>query len=185
MRRTKSIVLLAWVAAALLRSQTTEGLITGRVLDSQTGRPVGGAQVSYSSLGTSARGVTETGSSGFYTLPLLSPGFHRIRVTAAGYQAQEVHELELPVAGRIELNLKLRPLTDVWEQGRIVPKLDRDVSDVLTASCSWPAGKRRSSFLERNRARLCLHAASGPASIHADRPGRLGQRTTMRRALSS
>ena len=118
MRRTKSIVLLAWVVAALLRSQTTEGLITGRILDSQTGRPVGGAQVSYLSLGTSARGVAETGSSGSYTLPLLSPGFHRIRVTATGYQAQEVHELELPVAGRIELNLKLRPLVDVWEQGR-------------------------------------------------------------------
>ena len=118
MRSTKSIVLLAWVAAALLQSQTTEGLITGRILDSQTGRPVGGAQVSYLSLGTSARGVTETGSSGFYTLPLLSPGFHRIRATAAGYQAQEVHELELPVAGRIELNLKLRPVGDVWEQGR-------------------------------------------------------------------
>ena len=109
---------MAWVAAALLQSQTTEGLITGRILDSQTGRPVKGAEVSYLTLGTSARGVAETRATGFYTLPLLSPGFHRTRVTAAGYQAQEVHELELPVAGRIELNLKLRPLGDVWEQGR-------------------------------------------------------------------
>ena len=35
-------------------------------------------------------------------------------------------------------------------------------------------GKRRSSFLERIRARLCLHAASGPASVRADRPGPAG-----------
>ena len=51
-------------------------------------------------------------------LPLLSPGPYQIRVEAEQYQAQEVDDLELPVAGRLELNLRLRPLNDVWEAGQ-------------------------------------------------------------------
>ena len=33
------------------------------------------------------------------------------------YQSQEVQELELTVAARIELDFRLRPLNDVWEAG--------------------------------------------------------------------
>ena len=40
-----------------------------------------------------------------------------MRVTATGFQSQEIEELELPVAGHIELDLRLRPLSDVWEAG--------------------------------------------------------------------
>ena len=63
---------------------------------------------------------------------LLPPGAYRIRATADGYQAQEVHELELPVAGRVDLNLKLRPLGDVWEQGRYRSVFFPDSEAVLT-----------------------------------------------------
>ncbi len=38
-------------------------------------------------------------------------------MTAAAYQSQEVQELELTVAARIELDFRLRPLSDVWESG--------------------------------------------------------------------
>ena len=39
-------------------------------------------------------------ASGYYYLPLLSPGLYRVRVTAPAYQSQEVQELELTVAAR-------------------------------------------------------------------------------------
>ncbi len=35
-----------------------------------------------------------------------------------GFQAQEVQELELAVASRIDLSFRLRPLSDVWEAGQ-------------------------------------------------------------------
>ncbi|MBI3665843.1 MAG: TonB-dependent receptor [Acidobacteria bacterium] len=99
-------------------AQTTQGLIAGRVVDSQTGGPIAGAQVNYWNAATSETGATRTGGPGYYVLPMLSPGSYRIRVTDQRYQAQEVQELELPVAGRIDLNFHLRPLSDVWEAGQ-------------------------------------------------------------------
>jgi hypothetical protein len=47
----------------------------------------------------------------------LPPGTYRLRAAADGYQTQELYQLEVPVAGRLEVNLRLRPLSDVWEAG--------------------------------------------------------------------
>jgi hypothetical protein len=99
-------------------AQTTQGLISGRILDSGTRVPVNSANVTYESITTNLTGRTVTDASGNYSLPQLSPGLYRIRVTAPKYQAQEIFELQLDVAGRIELNLELRPLDDVWEAGQ-------------------------------------------------------------------
>ena len=132
MRQAISILLIVWIAAIAARSQTTDGLIAGRIVDAQTGQPIAATQVSYLNLQTNTRGVADAGSSGFYALPLLPPGAYRIRATADGYQAQEVHELELPVASRVDLNLKLRPLGDVWEQGRYRSVFFPDSEAVLT-----------------------------------------------------
>ena len=112
MRIPVTLVLTAWVAT--LSGQTTQGLISGRLLDSITGDPIGGAAIEYSS---SSTGTALSQADGFYYLPLLSPGLYRVRVTAPGFQGQELEELELPVAGRIELDFKLRPLSDIWEAG--------------------------------------------------------------------
>ena len=110
------LVLLAGVSSAL--AQTTQGLITGRVLDSLTGRPVRAAEVAARNLALNFTVVARTAESGAYALPFLSPGVYRLRIAATGYQPQEVHELVLAVAARLELTLHLRPLTDVWEAGQ-------------------------------------------------------------------
>ena len=99
-------------------SQTTQGLISGRLLNSVSGGPIAGANVTYSSSISNLAGASISDASGYYYLPLLSPGFYRLRVTAADYQSQEVQELELTVAARIELDFRLRPLNDVWETGQ-------------------------------------------------------------------
>ena len=106
------------IYAAVAGAQTTQGLIAGRLVNSQTGAPVGGAQVSYSNAATGSSGVATSDGRGNFFLPMLSPGQYRIRATAAGFQSREVQELELPVAARLELNFQLRPLSDVWESGQ-------------------------------------------------------------------
>ncbi|HEX5230156.1 MAG TPA: carboxypeptidase regulatory-like domain-containing protein [Bryobacteraceae bacterium] len=99
-------------------AQTTQGLISGQLVDSVTGRPIPQATVTFSSAITNLAGAAATDESGYYYLPLLSPGIYQIRVTSSAYQAQEVQELELTVAARIELDFRLRPLSDVWESGQ-------------------------------------------------------------------
>jgi hypothetical protein len=99
-------------------AQTTQGLIAGRLVNSQTGAPIAGAQISYSNGATGASGVASSDHSGNYSLPLLSPGLYRVRATAASFQSREVQELELPVAARLDLEFRLRPLSDVWEAGQ-------------------------------------------------------------------
>jgi hypothetical protein len=42
----------------------------------------------------------------------LSPGMYVIRVDAGGYQGREIHQIDLAVAGRIDLNFQLKPLTE-------------------------------------------------------------------------
>lgn len=103
-----------WFAAAVY-GQTTAALISGRVVDSLTGRPVPNAEVSCVSVRLNVRGSVRTDAAGRYALLSLPPGAYGLRVTAAGYQANEVGELELAVAARLEIGFRLRPLNDVWE----------------------------------------------------------------------
>jgi len=109
-----SLVLLHAVASA----QTTQGLITGRILNSRSARPVTGAKIKYESRARSIGGETVTGTAGYFNLPLLSPGFYHLHVEAAGFQPQELEDVELAVAGRLDFNFLLRPLNDVWEAGQ-------------------------------------------------------------------
>ena len=109
-------ILLLFAAAGF--SQTTQGLISGRLLSSVTGRPIAGASVTWASSFSNLAGAAQSDASGYYYLPLLSPGFYRLRVTEPAYQSREVQELELTVAARIELDFLLRPLNDVWESGQ-------------------------------------------------------------------
>ena len=110
------LTFLAGVCA--IEAQTTQGLISGRILNSVTGRAVAGASVTYTSSTLSATGTLRSDIGGYYFLPLLSAGTYSIRVAADQFQPQELQELELPVAGRVQLDFRLRPLTDVWEAGQ-------------------------------------------------------------------
>jgi hypothetical protein len=109
------LVLIVCAAAGL--AQTTQGLISGKLINSITGKPIAVANVEYWSATGNLAGTAASDASGYYYLPLLSPGFYRIRVSAPAYQSQEVQEIELTVAARIELDFPLRPLNDVWESG--------------------------------------------------------------------
>ena len=102
------------LASFLVHAQTTQGLISGRVIDSD-GVPIANAEVSGESLATSTRAVSRTNQDGLFMLPLLPPGRYRVVVNAPGYQRQEIHEMELNVAAFLDLPFRLRLSRDVWE----------------------------------------------------------------------
>lgn len=118
MARLSRLIGASLAAGLALHAQTTQGLISGRILNSVTGRAVAGASVTYTSTTLSASGTLRSDIGGYYFLPLLSAGTYTIRTTADKYQPQELQQLELPVAGRIQLDFRLRPLSDVWESGQ-------------------------------------------------------------------
>lgn len=118
MRQVARLTAFICLACAGLYAQTTQGLISGRILNSVTGKPVAGSEVSYSSAMLSAAGSVKSDAAGYFFLPLLSAGTYTIRAQADTYQAQELQQLELAVAGRIQIDFRLRPLSDVWESGQ-------------------------------------------------------------------
>lgn len=152
-----SLLLGLFLLSAAASAQTTQGLISGRLLNSVSGAPIQGANVVFTSSLTTLAGGAASDSSGYYLLPLLSPGIYQVRVTANGFQAQEVQNLELTVAARVDLDFRLRPLNDVWEAGEynsvflpgsktIVTFYGPDVDS--TKSGSFEAQKGRSETLE-------------------------------------
>ena len=110
-----------WIFALLggcLSGQTTQGVILGRVVDSVTGQPIGSASVTCANEATSEISSTNANATGDYAIGSLSPGRYRLTISFDKYQSQQARAVELPVAGRLELNFRLRPLYDVWEAGQ-------------------------------------------------------------------
>jgi len=110
--------LLLLLSAAAVQAQSTQCLITGSVYDGSSGGRIEGVVVQYRNEEFGLAGVTRTNRAGVYAIPGLSPGTYRVRVERDGYQAQEIQRLVLPVAARLELDFRLRPLADVWEAGQ-------------------------------------------------------------------
>ena len=92
---SRTLSALSFLLVIHVHAQTTQGIISGRLLDSRSGRAIAGASVSYRAQSTDTPGVATTDAQGFFYLPLLSPGFYNIRAAAEGYQAQELQDLEL------------------------------------------------------------------------------------------
>jgi hypothetical protein len=107
-------LLLTVFTAVALRTQTTQGVISGRVLDALFGMPLPGATVAWTRLNSVETGIAYCDVHGLYTLALLSPGTYELRAVAPGFQPQVVAEQKLDVASRIDVTFRLRPAYDVW-----------------------------------------------------------------------
>src|SRR5580692_4012660 len=86
LRLHRALGVLGVLGVAPLFGQTTQGLISGSIINSVTGKPIAGASVAYSSTVLAASGTVRSDSGGFYFLPLLSAGTYSIRTTGDGYQ---------------------------------------------------------------------------------------------------
>ena len=74
MQRLAAILVLS---AGAVACQTTQGLISGRVLDSRTARPIAGAAIACADDSTNTSATALSDDDGYYFLPLLPPGTYR------------------------------------------------------------------------------------------------------------
>ena len=116
----------------LLRAQTTQGLITGRVLDARSAQGLPARLTITHAAPADSPFTTLANSAGDYAAFLLPPGRYRVRVDHPNYQSQEIQELDLRIGGRLDLTFLLRSLSDVWEQGLYRSALLPDRQGVLT-----------------------------------------------------
>jgi len=92
--------------------------VAGRVTDAGTGTPVAASTVRYFQLETNTSGLVRASPAGRFVILLLPPGRYRLRAEAADYQPQEVFEMRVPVAGRLDVVFRLRRRSDVWNDRR-------------------------------------------------------------------
>ncbi len=120
------------LVAAPLHPQSTQAYLAGAIADSITGRAIAAASISCQNLTGAAPIPARSSASGRFSFAALSPGQYSIRVDAPGYQSQELHLLDLPIAARLELEFHLRPLNDVWEARQYQSYLQPESLQVLT-----------------------------------------------------
>jgi len=115
---TRRCLMLAGWAATLAFGQTTQGLMSGRMVDALTGKPLAGAAFECDGSSSDSYRQALTDETGHFVVPLISPGTYRVRASAENYQAQEIYGLEVRVAGEAEFSFRLHPLKDVWQAGK-------------------------------------------------------------------
>jgi hypothetical protein len=117
---TRTLLFAVCVAGAIAAAfgQTTQGMISGRIVDSISGRALARASVQCVGSSSDSGREARTDAAGYFVVPLLSPATYRLQVSAAGYQTQDLYEVEVRVAGRLDFSFRLRPLNDVWETGQ-------------------------------------------------------------------
>ena len=101
------------------RAQSTQGVLLGQIADSITSLAVRAAHVECVNVETHQTVSVGVDLFGFYAVAGLSPGTYTITVAARGYQSQQARSLDMPVAGRVELNFHIRPLADLFGQGQL------------------------------------------------------------------
>ena len=115
--RTRLSIAIFAISAHPVLGQTTQGLLTGQVVDHQSRKGIAGATVKYSRLDVKVTGAVQTDERGFYAIPFLSPGTYSVSAQAKEYQPRELRELELAVASRVELNFPLRSVMELKTRG--------------------------------------------------------------------
>src|SRR5215472_778451 len=109
-----AVAMLFLLRPVRLPAQTTQGSVSGRVVDRSTGQALPGARVIAIQLTTSFSSSTLSDAGGFFSLSALSPGTYRLRVEREGYQPQESYGQELAVASTLQIDFSLRPSSDLF-----------------------------------------------------------------------
>ncbi len=114
----RQLFLASLLITQICRAQSTQGVLLGQISDSITSLAVRAAQVDCINAETHEKVSVGVDFFGLYAIAGLSPGTYTINVAAPGYQSQQARTLYLPVAGRVELNFRIRPLADLFGQSQ-------------------------------------------------------------------
>jgi hypothetical protein len=97
-----------------VHAQTAYSIISGFVVDAASGQPIAAAHVTCANQSTDEKETVTPDGAGRFTSPLLSPGTYRVTAGAAGFQDRVIDQLELAVAGHLDLRFELWRLSDPW-----------------------------------------------------------------------
>jgi carboxypeptidase family protein/TonB-dependent receptor-like protein len=140
MRTRKVFSFLAILTALLLAEtsfgQTSQGRISGRVIDA-SGGVVAGATVTIVNLGTQVKRALETNASGDYVAPAIEPGFYSVTVEAPGFSKVVRGRVQVEVANDIKLDFQLKPgqvseTIEVKEEAPLTESSNAVLSGVLS-----------------------------------------------------
>lgn len=99
--------LILWSSPAA--SAQSQGTITGRVIDAETGRPLPGVNIVVRAAGDASLRGTSTGPEGQFVLSALPPGTYRLQARFVGYASQETQQpLRAGQTARVHLSLARR-----------------------------------------------------------------------------
>ncbi len=87
-------------------SQSFRGMVSGTVTD-PNGAAIPGGKVTLRDLATNAVLVTETSSTGFYTIQYIPPARYSLRIEASGFQTVTLEIVEIRVGDQLTLDQRL------------------------------------------------------------------------------
>ncbi|MFQ5703621.1 MAG: TonB-dependent receptor domain-containing protein [Gemmatimonadales bacterium] len=104
-----AVVLLGLTQAVPARAQnvTTAGVIRGRIMDGNLGRPVADVLVTARNVRTGFERITRTGDDGFYVLRLLPPGTYDVTTRIIGYQPRTASGVAVTLGAASPTNFTL------------------------------------------------------------------------------
>jgi len=108
------------IAACAPRLGAQTSAVSGRVVDAVTGAPLAGAMIDVPTRarGTVIAGARRTDPDGRFLLAL-DAGFHSLRISRVGYEAQRLDSVQLRAGEVTQLIIQLRTRTAVLEAVRI------------------------------------------------------------------
>ena len=101
-----AVAALALSVAGVASAQNITGQVVGRVLDSETGKPVVGATVTATSEAWIPQSV-RTNSAGYYVLSLLPPARYQVAVQAPGYVETLPRDVQVMIDWRINNDVRV------------------------------------------------------------------------------
>jgi len=106
--RTSLLMLALFLPAHSIfaQSQAASGEITGQVIDA-AGGALPGATVTVANPKAGVTRSADTGPEGFYTIPLLPPGFYNVTGELAGFQTVKRSDVQVTVGSTLTVNFKM------------------------------------------------------------------------------
>ena len=136
------------VAASAAAAQTT-GSISGRIVDSQTSRPVMGAVIVATSPSLPGEEIAQTDNEGEFEIGLLPPGQYTLNVRAEAHQSFTQERLAVHAGRSVRIDLSIDPEPAVTAPVRLGMQVP--VVQASSAQAGAVVSRDRGPHLRRTR----------------------------------